>query len=189
MKNAYITRVATIMVFLTGLLVTLAGKQSNVVAEEDQGIGRAVAEHLGKMFISSMKPSKGKVPSRYDSAPVPVNINKHEFETVLQSLRDNILFLTFHFRDTIKTEFDSFLIANGTFAKTEIEWEKVIGANSHNILREATAKEKDKDGMFNKKPGQVKLYLSDSKTKPLYAEGKMHITVPIRFCSCCLRFC
>lgn len=171
------------MVFLIGSLIILTGKQSSVVAEEDWKINCVEVEELTKMFGQSMEPSKGEVLSRYDPTPTPVNISKDQFDSMLQSVKNNLFFLGHHSRahENVGIEFDGFLIPNGIFAEVKAEWVSVVNADGLNILREPTAEEKEWDARFGRQPGRDKLYLLDSETKPIYAEGKVQITVPIRF--------
>ncbi len=174
-------KIVTLLFLLAGALLILTGKPSGVAAGEEPGIMSALGARFIEGFLLPMEPSKGRVSSRYDSTPAPVNVGQDQFDSILQNVRNNILFLGFHFRDTVKIEFDSFLIPNGTFAEINVDWEKVVNVNGENILREPTAEEREKDARFGREPGRDNLYLSDSESKPVFAEGKMEITVPIRF--------
>ena len=180
-KKTDLKRTAAAVLFLSGWLMILAGIQSGLAAGDGGEIGQAVVGQFFETLFSSMVPSEGEITSRYEETPVPVNISKDQFEAGLADVGNNIVFLGFHFRDTVKIEFDDFLIPNGSYAEIKLDWERVINPDGENILREPTAEEREKDARLKRAPGREILYLKDSESRPLYAEGKMEISVPIRF--------
>jgi len=114
----------------------------------------------------------------YDPTPAPVATSDAEIAMKLAAEKDSLFFLD----NSVgfgwgEVNFDGFLLPNGSYAKLEYAWNKLVSTTWTNILREPTEAEKTYMSHFH----LSRLYVSDTKAKPAYAEGMVQVQIPRKF--------
>jgi hypothetical protein len=136
---------------------------------------------LHRAFSGMIQPSEGDLVSQYEPTNAPVDINDSELDSRLDRFKNSLFFLGFKFRDSVRIEYDGFLVPNGSAAKVDVTWEKLVALDGRDILRGPTNEEAEHDAELNTQSTNAALYLSDDKAEPAYAVGEMKLTVPVRF--------
>ena len=131
------------------------------------------------LFTASLTPSPEPVTGVVDSTPAPVNVDRETLRSTIEKVRSSIFFLEFIFEERANVKMDSFLIPNGDYSETDVQWNDLRDANGRRILRSPTEEEKKKDQQFGRSAWS-RIYHAGGG-KPVAAAGQMQIRIPVRF--------
>ncbi len=120
------------------------------------------------------------IPSVYDTTPAPVDIPAADLLARVEKVKNGLFFCEdYPAFGKVDIEFDGFLIPNGAYATVHCTWAKLVSRQGKNIMRAPTAKEKEEAVYVI---GSVsRIYMTDRKQEPAYAEGKANLRVPCKF--------
>jgi len=120
------------------------------------------------------------IPSVYDSTPAPVDTPAAEVLARVEKMKNGLFFCEdYPAFGKVDIEFDGFLVPNGAYATVNCTWAKLVSRQGNNIMRAPTAEEKEEAGYAMNAVSRI--YMTDGKQEPAYAEGKAHLRIPCTF--------
>ncbi|MHB0936192.1 MAG: hypothetical protein ACYC6A_07350 [Armatimonadota bacterium] len=116
--------------------------------------------------------------AQYDHTPVPADIDGEKITSALAEMKDGLFFLrNISIGDYVEVEFDAHLVPNGSYARLDCAWEKLITTDGKNIIRPPTRQEIEN----NRWRVNPRIYITEREAKPAFAQGKVTVRVPCAF--------